>query len=531
MIRRIFACVGFLLAGCANHAMIPAATSGGHAAIGKWGVDLSMIDKSVKPGDDFFAYSNGIWLKTAEIPADRSYAGVNYELNRQNEDRLKTIMAEMVRGDYASLTPEARKLRDFFTAYTDIAAIEASGMRPAQADLKIIAGLTTKTQIAEAMSDPALRLDGPFAIYVDVDAKDPNTYVLRPYQSGLGLPDRDYYLRSDKEIVETRAAYVKYLTTMLEFAGVADADRRAGAVFALEVEIAKAHWPAADRRDAEKTYNPMTVSELEMFAPEFPWRAALMRMGLSPKGPKGERILIVTEKSAFPRLAIVFAETPVGVWRDYLTTRYLHAFAEALPKKVDDADFAFYGTVINGNTQQLDRDTRGVQLLDRMMGEALGKLYVDRYFPPEAKAKADQLVKNLIEAYDADIRTLSWMGDATRAKALDKLHHIRLKVGYPDKWRDYSALSISRDDLIGNIKNMSVFEWKRQIARIDDPVDRTEWEMTPPTNNAYYNRLAERNRLPRRNSATAVLRSERGRCGQLRRDWRNDRPRNQSRLR
>jgi putative endopeptidase len=165
----------------------------------------------------------------------------------------------------------------------------------------------------------------------------------------------------------------------------------------------------------------------------------------------------------------------------------MHAFAGALPKKVDDADFAFYGTVINGNTQQLDRDTRGVQVLDRTMGEALGKLYVDKHFPPEAKAKANQLVKNLIAAYDADIRTLSWMGDATRAKALDKLRHLMLKVGYPDKWRDYSALSISRDDLIGNIKNMSVFEWKRQLARIDDPVDRTEWDMTPPTNNAYYN--------------------------------------------
>ena len=486
MIRRILACAGLLLAGCANQPTITAGTTGGQAAVGKWGVDLSMIDKSVKPGEDFFAHSNGNWLKTAEIPADRAYTGVNYELNKQNEDRLKTIMAQIVKSRDESLTSETRKLRDLFVAYTDTAAIEASGMAPAQADLKMIAGLTTKTQVAEVMSDPALRLDGPYGTYIDADARNPNAYVLRTYQSGLGLPDRDYYLRSDKEIVETRAAYVKYLATMLEAAGVADADVRAGAVFALEVEMAKAHWPAADRRDAEKTYNPMTVSELEMFAPEFPWRAALMRMGLSPKGPNGERSLIVTEKSAFPRLAIVFAETPVGVWRDYLTTRYMHAFAAALPKKIDDADFAFYGTVINGNTQQLDRDTRGMQLLDRMMGEALGKLYVDKYFPPEAKAKANQLVKNLIEAYDADIRTLSWMGDATRAKALDKLHHIMLKVGYPDKWRDYSALSISRDDLIGNIKNMSVFEWKRQLARIDDPVDRTEWGMTPPTNNAYY---------------------------------------------
>jgi putative endopeptidase len=446
-----------------------------------------MIDQGVEPGADFFAFSNGHWLKTAEIPADRSHAGVNYELDKQNEDRLKTIMANLVESPDQSLTPETRKLRDLFAAYVDTATIEASGMNPAQVDLKRIAGLTTKAQIAQAMTDPALQLDGPYGTYIDADAKNPNAYVLRLYQSGLGLPDRDYYLRDDREIVETRAAYLKYLTTMLEFAGVADANARASAVFALEAEIAKAHWPVADRRDADKTYSPVTVSELETLAPDYPWRAALIAAGVSPSGPKGERTVIANEKSAFPKLAIVFAETPVGVWRDYLTTRYMHAFAAALPKKVDDADFAFYGTAIKGNIEQLDRATRGIQLVDGSMGEALGKLYVERYFPPEAKAKADELVKNLLAAYDADIRTLTWMGDATRARALDKLHHIMLKVGYPDKWRDYTTLSISRHDLIGDIKNLAAFEWKRQLARIDDPVDRTEWGMTPPTNNAYYN--------------------------------------------
>jgi putative endopeptidase len=203
--------------------------------------------------------------------------------------------------------------------------------------------------------------------------------------------------------------------------------------------------------------------------------------------PRGERTVIVSEKSAFPKLAVVFSETPVAVWRDYLTTRYLHSFSAYLPKKYDDEDFAFYGAVIQGKTAQLDRATRGVQLLDRQMGEALGKIYAEKYFPPEAKSKADALVHNLLRAYAEDIKTLDWMTPVTRAKALDKLSKYMLKVGYPDHWRDYSALQISPNDPIGDIKNATQFEWNRELARIDGPVDRTEWGMSVPTNNAYYN--------------------------------------------
>ena len=251
--------------------------------------------------------------------------------------------------------------------------------------------------------------------------------------------------------------------------------------------MAVAHWPAADRRDADKTYNPMPISDLEKMAPEFPWRTFLQAADIPMTSPKGERMVIVAERSAFPKLAAVFAATPVAVWRDYLTIRYLHTFAPYLPKKYDDADFAFYGIVLQGKTAQLDRATRGVQLLDSQMGEALGKVYAAKYFPPEAKAKADALVHNLLEAYADDIKTLDWMTPATRAKALDKLSKYMLKVGYPDHWRDYSALQISANDPVGDVKNATQFEWNRELARIDNPVDRTEWGMTVPTNNAYYN--------------------------------------------
>ncbi|MGH6872897.1 MAG: M13 family metallopeptidase [Rhizomicrobium sp.] len=463
------------------------AQSSGKPAVPPWGVDLSMMDKSVKPGNDFFLYANGTWLKHDTIPADRSYSGVNLELDKQNEQRLKDI----VHGLAANTHPgaEEKKLADFYAAFEDRKQIDANGMKPARADLAMLAGLKTPADVARAMGTPALALDGPINGGIGVDQKDPNIYEMYLGQSGLGMPDRDYYLKTDPEILKTQAAYKTYIAQMLAFAGIKDGGQRAAAVYQLEHDIAVASWPAADRRDAEKTYNPTKISGLKTLAPQYPWDAYFAASGLSAASPKGERVIVVAEKSAFPKLAAVFAMTPVAVWRDYLTVRYMHSFAAYLPKAVDDADFAFYGEAIQGKTAQLDRETRGVQLLDNDMGEALGKLYAARYFPPEAKAKAKLLVQTMLAAYDADIGTLTWMTPATRAKAREKLQHYMLKIGYPDHWRDYSALAIDRDNLIGDVKNATQFEWNRNLVRIDKPVDRTEWGMTPPTNNAYYNPL------------------------------------------
>ena len=465
-----------------------ASTASAHAAVPPWGVDLGDMNKDVKPGDDFFLYANGTWVKTSVIAPDRSYNGVNYELNKQNEERLKSIVAELQSRDPATLSAEEKKLRAFYGAFADEKRIEAQGLAPAQSDLNRIVHLKTEADVARLMADPALQLDGPFGIYIGVNDKNPNAYSVNFYQSGLGMPDRDYYLRKNKELEATRAAYRKYLTTVLQLAGASNPDKRAAAIYTLEVKIAQAHWPAAERRDADKTYNPLTISALEKYAPEFPWRAYLSGTSVGEKFENGaDRTLIVAEKSAFPTLAKIFAETPLPVWRDYLTVRYLHSFAAYLPKKFDDTDFAFYGTILQGKPQQLDRATRGVQLLDNAMGEALGKLYVAKYFPPEAKAKAQLLVANLLKAYEADIKTLDWMTPATREKALEKLHHYMLKIGYPDHWRDYSALQVGATSLIQDVKNASAFEWTRRVRRIDQPVDKAEWGMTPPTNNAYYN--------------------------------------------
>lgn len=453
--------------------------------VAPWGINLDYIDRDQKPGQDFFTYANGGWLKTATIPPDRPAAGVGLELTVQNDARLKEIVADL--HTRADLTPEETKLRDFYDAFTDSNQIEAQGLKPAAKDLAAIAAARTPEDLARLSGTPGMPVGGPFAMSITADDKNPDAYVAHFNESGLGMPDRDYYLRSDPSLAKTRDAYKQYLAQMLTLAGVTNADARAASVYAMEEKIAKAHWPAADRRDADKTYNPMTVPDLKKLAPEYPWEAQLTAGGIPLQTPHGDRVVIIGEASAFPAIAKVFADTPIPVWRDFFTVRYLHALAPFLGKKVDDTDFAFYGTVIQGRTRQLDRETRGVRLLDNRMGEALGRIYVQKYFPPESREKIRQLVQNLLAAYEEDIKTLDWMTPETRTKALDKLHHFTVKVGYPDHWRDYSALEIRRDALLQDVKNAQAFQWNREVKRIDQPVDKTEWGMTPPTVNAYYN--------------------------------------------
>jgi putative endopeptidase len=475
-----FACAAFAAASLAQ---------GTHPQFGAWGVDLAGMDTSVKPGDDFFTYANGKWYDAAVIPADRTSTGSFQDLQILSEKRMGEIVAALEAKPRAQLSDEEKKLRDLYDAFTDTAQIEKRGLGPAKKDLAAIAAVKTLDDVARAMGDVARPVDTLFGGFVGANPKNSNEYVTVVTQSGLGMPDRDYYLKDDPALSAAREAYHKYLTTMLTLAGDKDAGSRADAVFKLETAIAKAHWPAADRRDAEKTYNPMTIAELDTFAPGFPWDAYFAALGISAKGPKGDRAVVVRENTAFPAMAQVFAQTPVPVWRDWLTVHYLHNMSAYLPKAFDDADFDFYGKTLGGQAQQLPRATRGVRLLDQRLGHPLGKLYVAKYFPPESKAKVEALVANLLKAYDADIRTIGWMTDATRQKALDKLHKFTPHVGYPEKWRDYSKLVIKRDDLLGDIERSADFEWRYRLDRIDQPVDRGEWNMTPPTINAYYTPL------------------------------------------
>ena len=482
-LKRIAVVVGILeVTGLVGAAGGPSAQrpSAQRLTYGIWGVDLAGMDNGVKPGDDFFDYANGTWYEESVIPPDRLEIGASLDTRIRSEQRMSAIVKEFEAKPLAQLTGEQRKVRDLYDAYTNNAAIEENGLTPAKKDLVAIAGLRTLDDVARAMGNPAVPLDGPFDLAVSVDAKQPSRYLATLTQSGLGMPNRDYYLKGDPVLATTRDAYRTYLTAMLTLAGEQNADARAGAVFTLETQIAKDQWTVVESRDAGRIYNPITETKLASYGPGFPWATYLSARGLSGKGPSGDRILIVRQNTAFPEVAKLFAATPVRVWRDYLTVHYLHSMSDYLPKAFAEADFNFFGRVLGGTATRLPRETRAVHLIDQRLGHPLGKLYVAKYLPPESRAKVEALVGNLLKAYDADIRTISWMTDATKAKALDKLHHITAHVGYPDVWRDFSGLAITRDDLIGDIERSNFFEWHYRLDRIDRPVDRDEWNRSPP---------------------------------------------------
>jgi putative endopeptidase len=490
-----FAVLGVLLAGsvigavAADRAPVPspsvqASVAAKKPAFGNWGVDLTGMDRSVNPGDDFFRYVNGAWYDKAVIPSDRTSTGSFLDLDIESEDKLRAILADLeARKD--SLSPDEKRVRDLYHSYVDTARVEQLGLKPAQKDLETIASAKTLSDVARIMGSVPMGTESVFDSRINVDDKNPGAYSVFLRQSGLGLPDRDYYLLDEKGIVAARTAYRPYIAEILKLGDIPDADKKAEAIFNLETEIAKIHWPRAERRDADKTYNPMTVAELEKFAPQFPWAVYLKEQGITNVEP-GTRRVVVSEKTAFPELAALFAKTPVEVWRDYLTFHYLSGHAAYLPKRFDDARFDFYGKVLGGQAQQLAREKRGVRFLSGVIGQGVGKIYVAKYFSPEAKAKARDLVTNLLNVYRQRIQTADWMSPATRQKALEKVASFNVKIGYPDNWRDYSSYQADPDDLLGNAERGAAFEWNRRLVRLDQPVDRSEWGMSPQTVNAYY---------------------------------------------
>ncbi|HEX4301679.1 MAG TPA: M13-type metalloendopeptidase [Rhizomicrobium sp.] len=475
--------IAYALAGVAASACIAVAATAlaDKPAIGAWGFDLSGMDRSVKPGDDFFDYANGAWFKRTEIPADRSSVGSFQDLRVLSEERMKTLVNALEARDAASLSPEEKQIRDLYDAYMDRAGIEAHGLAPAKADLGRIAAAATLDDIAALMGDRALPTSAIVNDGVGIDGKNSKAYVVTASQAGLGMPTRDYYLKDDPKLAEARDAYKAYLAQMLTLSGASDATARAAAVYAVEDAIAQAQWAPAENRNADKTYNPMTITELQAFAPGFNWIAFFKVQGID-----AGRKVIVRQNTAFPKLAEIFAKTPVAVWKDYLTVHYLHNVAEYLPKAFEDTDFAFYGKKIDGASVPLPYATRAAHLIDDTLPDPFGKIYAAKYFPPATKAKADALVANIIAAYDADIRKIDWMSDVTKRRALDKLHAFTPHIGYPDHWRDFSGLVVKTDDLIGDVERANVFEWQYRLGRIDGAVVRDEWNMTPPTVNAYY---------------------------------------------
>ncbi len=448
--------------------------------LGTFGIDMASMKTSVKPGDNFFEYVNGTWIDTTEIPADKSNYGSFGMLADLSTERVNKII-EAAAAKNAPDGSEEQKIGDFYAAFMDTDAIEAAGMAPVQADIARIRAAATHEDVAEIMGDPSLGISSPVGGWVDVDVKDIDNYIFYLTQSGLGMPNRSYYLDQGEKEDEKRAAYMTFLKTMLTEAGVDDAESRAAAIMGVETEMAKAHWTPEKRRNASLTYNKMSLDELKAYAPGFPWDSMLKSSGLG-----GEDTFIVRENDAIQGLAATFAETPVSVWKDYMTVHYMSSMAPYLPKSVDEANFKFYSTALRGTEEQQPRWKRAVGQIDNYMGEIVGKVYVKDYFPPDSKAQMVDLVENLRASFKDGIDNLDWMSPETKIEAQDKLKKFTPKIGYPDEWTDYSDLKVTKGDLISSVKSANAWGWNDMIGQLGGPIDRGEWGMNPQTVNAYY---------------------------------------------
>ncbi len=447
---------------------------------GGWGFDASGMDTSVKPGDSFFEYANGKAVAALKIPSDRSRFGGFDVLTELSLNRVRAIVEKDAETPNA-ISSDRGKIAALYLAFMDETHIEALGAKPLAADLKRIKALSSRDAVARAMGQSFGDVGGSFfGAFVNQDRKDPNRNVLYIGQSGLGLPDRDYYLKP--AFADKKTKYEAYIATQLKNAGWADPEGAAKRIVALESKIAEAHWSRIESRDADKTYNPMSVAKLEAMAPGFPWKAWLTAAGA------GEvKSVVVTQVGAMPKLAKIFAETPVETLRDWQAFRVVDETSPVLSKAFADAHFAFRGRELSGQPEDRPRWKRAVGLVERSLGEAVGRDYVAAYFPAESKTKMEGLVGDLRVALKARIERLEWMSPETKTQAVEKLAKFGVKIGYPTKWRDYSGLQVVPGDVYGDIKRSGRFEWRYRLAKLHKPVDKLEWGMTPQTVNAYYN--------------------------------------------
>jgi putative endopeptidase len=458
----------------------PTAPAAPRAQIGAWGLDLTSRDTSVKPGDDFYRYADGGWLDRNQIPPDRTSWTASSELSERAERDIRAIVEALPQS--APAASGEQKVGDFYRAYLNTDVIEQSGLAPARPALDAIAAARTYEQLAALMGRPDLDLKSPLGVGITLDQKNPDRYIVFITQSGISLPDRDYYLKDELVFTTLRAKYVAHIGRMLALAGEKNVEAQAASILDIETQIAKLHWPAAKRRERDLTYNLRTRKDLDKLTPGFPWQPLLGAQGLG-----NQTEFVVRELDAVEGLAKLFKHIAVERWRAYFEYQYLASCADVLPRAFDDERFGFYGRTLNGQPQQRDRWKRSITALNVGLGEAIGQLYVQQHFPPESKQKVLDLVGNLRAAYAARIQQLTWMSADTKKVALEKLAAFRPKIGYPDKWRDYSGLQVHAGDAFGNATRASVFEWQRQLDRLGKPTDRDEWRMTPQTVNAYYN--------------------------------------------
>ena len=466
--------IGMVIAQGAGAAAQPSS-----GAVGGWGFDLAGANFLKHPGDDFFRYGNGAWYDRARIPPDRSSTGVDTELNITAEARIRDILERGAEGAGPSARADAAKIGAFYTAFMDEAGAEAHDAEPIAPLLRMIRAAATREQLAGMMGGGRQCFFGSiFALGIGPDDKAPDRYSVSVRQGGLGL-NRDYYLTS--RLAEKKAAYHAYMAQMLAMIGWEAPEQSAAAILDFETAIAQVSWSNAERRDPEKTYNPMTVAALAEAAP-FPWATLLAGAGLD-----GLDKVVVAESTAIPKIAAVYAGASLDTLKAWHAFHLADAAAPYLSKRFVAASFGFHSRTMTGIAEQPQRWKRAVQTINGAMGQAIGRLYVERYFPPAAKAQIDDLVAHLRGALKERITRLDWMSPDTKRKALDKLARLDVKIAYPDKWRDYSALVVRPDDLFADMQAVRAFGWQRQVKRLNGPVDRDEWYMSPQTVNASYN--------------------------------------------
>ncbi|WP_426269747.1 M13 family metallopeptidase [Dyella kyungheensis] len=476
---------------CAMAATAPQPAPAHAAARGASGIDLAGIDHSVLPGNDFDDYANGTWKKTAEIPADRSSTGIFLEVFQKTEKRNADLIQGLASGKTkADAGTNNRRIADYYTAFMDEATIEKRGLEPLQPQLKKIDAIQGKADLARVLGE-GLRADVDpvnatnfqtehlFGLFVSHGLEDASRNIPYLLQGGLGMPTRDYYLSDDKAMVETRGKYQSYIAALLKQAGIADAEAKAKAILALETKIAKAQVDIVDSQDIHKANNPWPMDAFAKNAPGLDWNAYFKAAGLDQ-----QKIVDVWQVPAIKALSALTASEPLQAWKDYLTFHALNESASLLPKAYADLSFGFYGQTLSGTPKQRDRWKRGIASTNNALGDAVGQIYVKQYFPASSKQQVEQMVKNILAAFDERVNNIDWMTPATREKAKAKIASIRVSVGYPETWRDYRTLEIRPDDALGNQQRATKYEYEHQLAKLGQPVDRGEWWMTPQTVNA-----------------------------------------------
>lgn len=459
------------------------------AAGSQSGIDPSAIDKSIKPGDDFDKYANGAWEKTAQIPADKSNISVFSLINDEAQKREQALVTDIVKSNPAEGSDEAR-IANYYKAYTDTAAIDRRGVAPVKPDIDRIEAIADKGALAEAIgrtlradADPLnatnFHTENLFGVFVTQGFNDPTRNVPYLLQGGLGLPDRDYYLSADPAMAKLRAAYTPYVAKMLALAGLPNAGARAQKIVALETKIAQAHATLEASQDPVKANNPWSRADFDRRAPGVDWGRLL---GAAQLGSSQD--FIIWQPGAVTKMAALIRSEPLDAWKDWLAFHRVNQMASVLPKAFDDAHFAFYGTEINGTPQQLSRTRRALNALDADLGDAVGKRYVEKYFPASSKTDIDGMVKNIKAALDKRIDALAWMAPATKAEAKKKVDTMVVGIGYPNQWRDYSSIDVRADDAFGNADRARLANYRYQLAKIGKPTDRNEWWLEPQVVNA-----------------------------------------------